>query len=739
MSQGVETPKRPLVGYTPLAVAWRYLLKKKLSYLAIVGIALSVGTLIVVMSVFTGFHDTLVGSIRGYLSDVSIKPSDGGLYGMKNWQAWHDYVRGQDHVEGAAPYIQGFGLLRGKYNEGLTHVAVRGVHPQFEPEVSDLPEFIPEPFELGDLSVRAPVRHDRDAGPVDSVFLGSQFLARTEEDARELAMSAPQVILVTATPDLQRKLKVFAVRGTFQTGNTEYDSKMALMSLETAADFVGADRAVSGMSLRLDDFEQHGDQAVKALRKALSPGVKLVEYTAGTPGAVAVSGDGTRVGFVGEDGSVSVLLAATGEELFALPAGDSAVTALALESDGEHLLLGRRDGTAEVHRVGDGKSLRIAGAAGVAVTAAAYAPDGLKVALGYDNGAVQLLYSPDLEIDDEESDLSISDWTDHSAAVGVLAFSRDSLHLASGADDASVVWRDLEEERVRARGRAAGAVSALAFSPQAYQLAAGSADSEAVTVVRSGWSATMRQSPTGGVLALAWPGSSLVVAGPDGLARERPLEEGEMPRGSALPLKNVAPAGNVQLAALSSGGDYAVYAGAGSTRLVYTGPKFTVQTWQDQNSVFLEAVGMERFLMALIVSLILVVAEFLIFTIVTTIVAERRRDIGILKAVGFTRTQICKVFLTVGMAVGTIGAALGVGGGLLFVANINGIRELLKNALGFDPFPADVYYFSEIPTRVTPLVIILTAAGAILCALLFSLLPALRAARMDPVQTLQFE
>jgi hypothetical protein len=294
----------------------------------------------------------------------------------------------------------------------------------------------------------------------------------------------------------------------------------------------------------------------------------------------------------------------------------------------------------------------------------------------------------------------------------------------------------VEEEQNLASSRASGPVSGLAFSPGGTWLAAGSPESAEITMLNPRWR-DVRRTPTGGVLGLAWSRTSLVVLGPKGLARRASPKPGQ-PR--ARPeLQLMSTAGEVEAAALSPGGDYALVSGGGSTRLTYTGPAFQVKTWQDQNSVFLEAVGMERFLMALIVSLILVVAEFLIFTIVTTIVAERRRDIGILKAVGFTRTQICKVFLTVGMAVGTIGAALGVGGGLLFVANINGIREVLKKLLGFDPFPADVYYFSEIPTRTTPSVVILTAAGAILCALLFSLLPALRAARMDPVQTLQFE
>jgi lipoprotein-releasing system permease protein len=134
-----------------------------------------------------------------------------------------------------------------------------------------------------------------------------------------------------------------------------------------------------------------------------------------------------------------------------------------------------------------------------------------------------------------------------------------------------------------------------------------------------------------------------------------------------------------------------------------------------------------------------VVAEFFIFAIVTTVVNERRRDIGILKAIGFTQGQICQVFLIVGLAIGVLGGLLGVGAGILFADNINGIREVLRQATGFDPFPPDIYYFTEVPAHVGYLTPILSAAGAIACSLLFSIFPALRAARMDPVETLRYE
>ena len=148
---------------------------------------------------------------------------------------------------------------------------------------------------------------------------------------------------------------------------------------------------------------------------------------------------------------------------------------------------------------------------------------------------------------------------------------------------------------------------------------------------------------------------------------------------------------------------------------------------------------MERFLQVLIMSLILVVAEFFIFAILSTMVNERRRDIGILKAIGFTPGQICLVFLIIGLGIGVSGGLLGVGAGVLFTDNINTLRDLLRETVGFDPFPQDIYYFKEIPTHLGILTPVLTAGGAILCSLLFSIFPALRAARLDPVRTLHYE
>jgi lipoprotein-releasing system permease protein len=166
---------------------------------------------------------------------------------------------------------------------------------------------------------------------------------------------------------------------------------------------------------------------------------------------------------------------------------------------------------------------------------------------------------------------------------------------------------------------------------------------------------------------------------------------------------------------------------------------YHVQTWEDKQGPLLAAVAIEKGILNVLLFLIIGVAGFGILAIFTMIVVEKTRDIGILKALGASNAGVMKIFLGYGLLLGVVGAILGTALGITFTVNINGIEKLLGLITGQDIFDRKVYYFNEIPTFIQPLTVVLVNAGAIGIAVLFSVLPALRAALLHPVRALRYE
>jgi lipoprotein-releasing system permease protein len=173
--------------------------------------------------------------------------------------------------------------------------------------------------------------------------------------------------------------------------------------------------------------------------------------------------------------------------------------------------------------------------------------------------------------------------------------------------------------------------------------------------------------------------------------------------------------------------------------LAFDEGRFEVKTWEEFRGFLLGAIENERVLMGIMLSLVLVVAGFTIFAILSMMVTEKRRDIGILSALGATPTGIQQLFLMIAfwdaLLGGLLGAALGTWGAL----EIDSIERWLSRTFGVQIFNRDVYLFDYIPSVVQPLWVVVIVLGAFACALLFAYLPAWRAARLDPLEALRYE
>lgn len=166
---------------------------------------------------------------------------------------------------------------------------------------------------------------------------------------------------------------------------------------------------------------------------------------------------------------------------------------------------------------------------------------------------------------------------------------------------------------------------------------------------------------------------------------------------------------------------------------------YDIRTWQDTQRPLLSAVSMELTILNILLFLIIAVAGFGILATFYMIVVEKTKDIGILKALGAPSRGVMSIFLGYGVSLGTVGTGAGIVLGLVFVRYINEIADFVGWVTGQEIFDPTIYYFSEIPTIINPVTICWVGLGAIMIAVLASVLPALRAARLHPVEALRYE
>jgi lipoprotein-releasing system permease protein len=168
-------------------------------------------------------------------------------------------------------------------------------------------------------------------------------------------------------------------------------------------------------------------------------------------------------------------------------------------------------------------------------------------------------------------------------------------------------------------------------------------------------------------------------------------------------------------------------------------PSLHARTWMDDNRDLYNAVGTEKVVMACILCLILLVAAFGLCSTLITVTVQKSREIGLMKALGANDAQVLAVFLLNGAVVGVFGAIGGTILGLLFLHNINHVRDFLLYAFHIQVFSGSVYMLPELPTVVNPLNVVIIAVSAVLVCILAALIPAISAATLAPARALRYE
>ena len=164
-----------------------------------------------------------------------------------------------------------------------------------------------------------------------------------------------------------------------------------------------------------------------------------------------------------------------------------------------------------------------------------------------------------------------------------------------------------------------------------------------------------------------------------------------------------------------------------------------VYSWVDNNKTFFDALKVERNVMFIILTLIIVVAAFNIISVLTILIKNKSKEISILRSIGFRKNSILKIFLLTGTSIGLLGTALGVMLGILISYYLENIRSFLNNNFNINIFPSEIYFLSELPSYINYDSVLLISIFSILIVFIASLFPALSASKLEPIKNLKNE
>ncbi len=164
-----------------------------------------------------------------------------------------------------------------------------------------------------------------------------------------------------------------------------------------------------------------------------------------------------------------------------------------------------------------------------------------------------------------------------------------------------------------------------------------------------------------------------------------------------------------------------------------------VNSWADLNQSLFSALKVERNVMFIILSLIILIAAFNIVSGLTILVKNKTRDIAILKSIGVQNLSIIKIFFIVGFLIGTLSTLTGIVAGIIFSLNIESIRILISKVFNISLFPEEIYFLSKMPSEIDPFSIFLISLFSIIITCLVSIYPAIKASKIDTIKSLKYE